>query len=182
MITGDLYKALITRIQSVLTEDKPIIKHVALYAGQLEADDEHDPIAFPALFILFQPGTPQTLGEGRQQLNMGIDMIIASEVIVQGTSRDSLAIKNRSLEHLNTVERIHAVLQNFNGLGLTPQLNFSSLNRTAIDHFEGNEKTENGYLIIHRLTYATRMVIDSALIEYLDHPTPPLNITNVIEP
>lgn len=182
MITGDIYKALITKIKSVQTASVSVIKHVALYSGQLEEPEAHDPFPFPAWFILFQPGTPKTIGQGRQQYNMSIDMLVATEVIVKGTSRDSETKQDRSLEHLNMIERVHAVLQNFNGQMLTPQLNFSSLNRTGFDHFEGNEKTENGYLIIHRLTYQTRMVIDSALANYVDTATPPLNITNVVEP
>jgi len=183
MITGDLYKALVARIRTQLTSGLPTIKHIALYAGQLEAEEEHDPVPFPAVFILFQPGSPVTLGQGRQQFNMSIDFLICSEVIVKGTSRDSDALKDRSLEHLNTVELVHANLQNFNGQMVTPtKINFSSLNRTGFDHFEGNEQTEKGSLIIHRLTYSTRLVLDAALSNYVQTATPPLNITNVIEP
>lgn len=180
MFLSEFYEVIMAHLTSNIIG----LTHFDLYWGQYEqgAENEEGEYSFPrpAVFIEFAPMEMQTLGRKRQSTEMGFTLHIVSDVIQEVSKSTPSAIRTKGHLHLQLVDKIQGYMQGFNGeLSPTAFKQFGSCDRQSIDAY-----TPQAMMIIHKLTYRTRIVDDNVTIVTVNPTslTPPIVVTDEITP
>jgi len=160
---------IVNKLKSIVDNDnKPVIKHFDLWNEQIAHGNDGQIFAMPAIFIEYNPIKWEQLGALRQTASVSFNLIIVSET--KARSSDNSPTQDKALAHLQLIGIVHKCLQNWNGDY------FGSLTRTDSVH---NHDFTN--ILAHVETYRSKMIDDSAKINYLPATNNNIHITKTLK-
>lgn len=86
------------------------IRWIDAQEGQLNFA-ERPPVAFPCCLVDLSYPVCKTLSGGKQQVSLQITLQVAFEAMGQTNTKAPAQVRDRALDRLDTLEKIHQVLQ-----------------------------------------------------------------------